>query len=121
MHTDWKNNLETWWIYPCGEYSDLKLAREAYVYSINPGELTLADRGYNDLNYFILPTTQNSALHKRIMACHETVNKRIRQFNILKYPFRNNLLKHPLVFHAMFNLSQLMIDNMASHYSPYSN
>lgn len=97
--------------YPCGEYPDLKLAREAYVLSTQPLELTLADKGYNDKNHFLLPTAQNSASHKRIMARHETVNKRIKQFRVLKDTFRNSLEKHPMVFHAVVNLTELMIEN----------
>lgn len=97
--------------YPCGEFSDLKLAREAYVLSVNVGELTLADKGYKDDIFFLLPSEQNSSYHKLIMSRHETVNKRIKQFNILKMPFRNNLEKHPSVFHAVVNITQLIIEN----------
>lgn len=97
--------------YPCGTYPDLKLAREAYVDSLNSNEKTLADKGYKDTRYFILKNNENSHLHKLIMARHETVNKRIRQFFVLKYTFRHNLKKHPIVFHAVLNLTQLMIEN----------
>lgn len=97
--------------YPCGEYPDLKLAREAYVDSVQSGELTLADRGYRDINYFLQATNENGTLHKRIMARHETVNKRLKQFNILNHIFRHSLEKHPLIFHAVANLTQFMIEN----------
>lgn len=97
--------------YPCGEYTDLKLSRELYVLSINHGEKTLADRGYKDDKFFILPNNQNIILHHQIMARHETVNKRLRHFQILKQTFRNDLSKHPMVFHAVANLTQLMIEN----------
>lgn len=97
--------------YPCGKFPDLQLAREAYIYSVRAGEKTMADKGYNDRNYFILKTDENKILHRRIMARHETVNKRIRQFNVLKHPFRNNIQKHPLVFHAVVNITELMIEN----------
>lgn len=97
--------------YPCGIYPDLKLAREAFVLSVNPGELTLADKGYNDAQFFILKTANNYREHGTIMARHETVNKRMKQFKILKHIYRNALHKHPLVFHAVANLTQLMITN----------
>lgn len=92
-------------------FSDLKLAREAYVLSVNDNELTLADKGYKDANFFILPSEQNTVYHNLIMSRHETVNKRIKQFNILKMPFRNHLEKHPLVFHAVTNITQVIIEN----------
>lgn len=97
--------------YPCGEYSDLKLAREAYIYSVCRGEYTMADKGYNDAAYFILPNLINQNTHKFIMSRHETVNKRLRHFNILKHTFRNSLDKHPMVFHAVVNITQLVIEN----------
>lgn len=97
--------------YPCGEYSDLKLAREAYVLAVNRGELTLGDKGYNDRALFILPSENNASYHKFIMSRHETVNKRIRQFNILKNSYRNARANHPMVFNAVVNVTQLIIEN----------
>ncbi len=97
--------------YPCGQYPDLTLAREAYTSSVNPGELTVADNGYNDAIYFIQKTARNFQNHGTIMARHETVNKRIKQFKILKHRYRHGLEKHPSVFHAVANLTQLMIEN----------
>lgn len=97
--------------YPCGQYPDLTLARRAYVHRVQPGELTMADKGYTDKKFFLLPTDQNGRLHKKIMSRHETVNKRLKQFNILKNVYRNSLEKHPSVFHAVVNLTQLLIEN----------
>lgn len=103
--------------YPCGEYPDLKIARDAYTLSVNPGEMTLADKGYRDSNFFLLPTERNGILHKKIMSRHETVNKRVRQFKILKETFRHPLVKHPTVFHAVVNITQLIIENGEPLYS----
>lgn len=97
--------------YPCGEYPDLVLAREAYVELVNPGERTVADSGYKDDRYFILRNKQNKELHKRIMSRHETVNNRMKQFRILNQQFHHNLQKHPMVFKAVANLVQLKIEN----------
>lgn len=71
----------------------------------------MADKGYPDHRYFILPNHKNHYQHKRIMSRHETVNKRMKQFNILKQSFRHNLEKQPMVFYAVINLVQLMLDN----------
>lgn len=97
--------------YPCGAYTDLKLARESYVFSVNRGEKTLADKIYKDATFFILPNDDNKDIHSRIMSRHETVNKRLRQFNILKNTFRHDISKHPIVFHSVVNLTQLIIQN----------
>lgn len=97
--------------YPCGEYPDLKLAREVYIHSVNIGEKTLGDKGYRDANFFILPTPNTKDTHGRIMARHETVNKRLKQFKSLSHPFRHDLKKHPMVFDAVVNATQLMLEN----------
>lgn len=99
------------WTHGGCPYPDLKLAREAYTFSVNPGEKTIADLGYNDPQYFINRTQKNIDLHKRILSRHETINKKMIQFKILKYPYRHELEKHPIVFHAVANLTQLMIEN----------
>lgn len=77
--------------YPCGDYSDLTVARQAYVFLVNDNERTLSDKGYRGSPYFILPNQQNAEVHKRIMASHETVNKRLKTFRILKKPFHHDL------------------------------
>lgn len=97
--------------YPCGMYLDLTIAREAYTLSVDQGEKTIADKGYVDPQFFIQKNVDNADIHGRIMARHETINKRIKQFKILKYQYRNALNKHPIVFHAVANLTQLMIEN----------
>lgn len=95
--------------YPCGAYPDLRLAREMFVTFLEPGERTMADRGYNDATYFILPTIENSYRHKVIMGRHETVNKRIRQFDILNKKFHHDKSLHGKCFHAVINLTQLTL------------
>ena len=74
------NMVWTFGGYPCGLFPDLKLAREAYVHSVERGERTMADKAYKDDTYFILPNNVgNRTLHKLIMSRHETVNKRLKQ------------------------------------------
>lgn len=97
--------------YPCGEFPDLKLARQSYVHAVRAGEKTIADRGYPDDTFFILPNNLNANKHKRIMSRHETINKRIRHFKVLKETFRHDLDLHPIIFHAVVNLVQLQIQD----------
>lgn len=96
--------------YPAGQYPDLKLSREFYVHQVMPGELTLADKGYNDgTTYFITPNATNPIGHKFIMSRHETVNKRIRQFKVLYNTFRHNMDKHKKCFDSVVNITALVI------------
>lgn len=44
-------------------------------------------------------------------ARHETVNRRMKRFQTSKQVFRHNIAKHSLVFYAVANLTQLMIEN----------
>lgn len=97
--------------YPCGDYPDLKIARDLFIQFLDESEKTVADKGYRDSNYFILPNEQNNIRHKKIMSRHETVNKRIRHFNILKNKFRHNKQLHGKCFHAVVNITQLIIKN----------
>lgn len=105
------NMVWTFGGYPCGLYPDLSLARETYIHSVRRGERTMADKGYKDDAYFILPNDENKTLHKLIMSRHETVNKRLKQFNILKHDFRHEKSKHPMVFHAVANVTQHILQN----------
>ena len=88
---------------PCGDWPDLRLARDSYVYMVRPNEMTIADEGYTDRNYFIHD--------QRIMARHETVNRRMKQFGVLGQKFRHNRSLHPQCFYAVANLTQFMIAN----------
>lgn len=94
---------------PCGEWPDLRLARNAFIDRLQPGEKALADRGYRDENFFEFPNGDQQ--RKRILARHETVNSRIKLFCCMKERFRHALYLHPRFFHAVVNLTQLMIEN----------
>jgi len=74
--------------------------------------MVLADGGYNDPNYFRVPTRNGDNLQiKQILARHETVNGRFKQFSCLKNTFRHDLFWHPRFFHAVVNVTQLMLQN----------
>lgn len=96
---------------PCGEYPDLKLAREGYLNIIDEGELTIADDGYQDAAHFIYPQRypEIGARLKVVMSRHETVNKRMKQWGCLKQRFRHRRILHPVCFRAVANLTQLTI------------
>ncbi|KDO22032.1 hypothetical protein SPRG_12241 [Saprolegnia parasitica CBS 223.65] len=97
---------------PCGEWPDLTLARHAFVHMLDRGEKALADKGYRDPVYFRYPDDgglQTNRRQKKIMARHETVNRRLKQFRVLQSRFRHALEKHPICFHAVVNITQLDI------------
>jgi hypothetical protein len=94
--------------FPCGEYPDLRIARELIVTFINSNEKILADKGYRDRRYFINPTCLQ---HKQYLARHEIMNHRLKQFKILSERYRHPLRKHPICVHAVGNITQLIVKN----------
>lgn len=100
---------------PCGDWPDLKLARHLFVEMLEEGEKALADEGYRDARYFVYPVDGGSPEQKAVMARHETVNSRLKQFRVLGERFRHNVRRHPICFHAVVNLTQLMIEHGDLH------
>ena len=101
-----------------GEWSDLKLAREAYIMAVYPDEMTLADKGYMDRDYFVNPSYPESAgIQKKIMARHETANARLKQFGVLKNVYRHRIEDHMLCFLTVANMVQVCIENESPLYS----
>lgn len=93
--------------FPCGDWPDIRIARDLYV-NFSQDEITLADKGYRGLNNFKIASNQTE---KRILARHETMNGRLKNFEILNVRFRHPLPKHPRVFHACTNIIQISITN----------
>ena len=94
----------------------MKLARECYIYNIDQNEKTISDNTYTDEKYFIIPRQypRNSIKHrtiKEILARHETVNRRFKQFGVLSQRFRHHISLHPYCFNAVANIVQVMIDS----------
>lgn len=93
--------------FPCGEWNDLAIAKDLYL-SYARKEITLADKGYRKKPYF---KQASNALESKILARHETLNGRLKEFSILGNRFRNSVKKHPSVFHAVVNVVQVSISN----------
>lgn len=119
--------IQTGWIvwingpFPCGEWPDLRIARDALHYALPPGELYVADGGYadggqnsdtpNGLN------DDDQRMKKVARARHETVNRRFKEFNILHRVFRHNIHLHSSVFRAVANIVQVMIQHNSPLFS----
>lgn len=93
--------------FPCGEWTDLKIACDLYVH-IAKNEITLADKGYRFHRSFRTPRT---AGEKRVLARHETLNGRLKNFEALSTRYRHSLKKHPMIFHAIVNIVQCTIES----------
>lgn len=93
--------------FPCGEWPDIKIAKDLYLH-FAASEITLAEKGYRLVSHFKQPTT---VFEKRVLARHETLNHRLKQFKALGERWRHSLKKHPKVFHAVVNIVQVAINN----------
>jgi hypothetical protein len=47
----------------------------------------------------------------RVQQSHETVNRRFKQWQILKQKFHHDVLKHSDVFHAVVVIPKLLMQN----------
>ncbi len=107
---------------PCGRFPDLTLARLNFTTMLLPNERVAADKGYKD-DLFMLPISRPmnrgekdfNTWHRKILARHETVNVRLKQFRVLKQVFTHGstteerIRLHIKCFTAVANLTQLML------------
>ena len=80
--------------------------------SLAPGGMVVADEGYNDPT--CLPGSDVDGEHRKrlatIRARQQTVNRRFKQFFVLVHRFRHRIALHSVCFHAVANLTQIMIE-----------
>jgi hypothetical protein len=113
--------VQTGWIvwvngpFPCGTWPDLRIARESLIYALQRGEYYIADGGYHDGNQWSVTPNGLHTFDQRQMAHvrarHETINRRFKQFSILRNQYRFSRDKHGMVFMAVANVIQLGIVN----------
>lgn len=112
--------IQTGWIvwvngpFRCGEFSDIKIFREALKDMLLPGEKVEADDGYKgEPNYIRRPMNAVSESDKRAKqnarARHETINSQIKGFKCLSTSFRHALSKHAFFFSAVVVCVQVSI------------
>jgi hypothetical protein len=102
--------------FPCGQWSDLKIFWHALMGELEAGEKVETDLGFrgekfhsNEDNIFL---SESGQWQKYLVhACHETVNKRLKQWNCLHRVSWHNLRKHGPVFRAVASITQLAIEN----------
>lgn len=96
--------------YHCGLYPDIKIFNGTLKNRLLPGEKVLADRGYTS-NSCVYRIPKSEGLSASLLARHESLNRRLKNFNVLSSRFRHNVSLHSYCFHAIANLTQLMIED----------
>ena len=102
--------------FPCGTWPDISIFRSMLMDKLLPGEFVEADNGYRGQYDKIrtpvdYTTKKEKKMKARARARHETCNKRFKQFQILKKPFRHNRSEHQKVFRSIVVLTQLSIQS----------
>lgn len=97
---------------PCGEWPDIKIFRTWLKGCLLPGEMVEADNGYRgERGHIRLPrdyiSISDRLAKEGARARHETVNRRFKQFGVLKQIFRHDKGKHKFCFSAVVVLTQL--------------
>ena len=105
--------------YECGKWPDISIFRNSLLSHLTEGERVEADDGYiGECPRYVKcpghitadPTT--SSMQADIRKRHETINKRFKQWGILKQVFRSKKLHtHGKVFRAVAITTQLAIEN----------
>lgn len=104
--------------YAAGKYTDLTIFRTSLIHWLDPYERVEADDGYigEAPQRVKCPSsaanpTENLAMQNRVRSRHETLNGRLKNWEILKQPFRHNILDHGDVFRSIVIITQLSIEN----------
>jgi DDE superfamily endonuclease len=102
--------------FPAGQWPDLKIFRLELKHYLGPGERVEADKGYRGEYPLCVKTNfpgedpETKRMRRRVLARHETVNKRFKHFAILRERFRHEkdmMGKHGFAFRAIVVLTQL--------------
>jgi hypothetical protein len=101
--------------FPCGTWTDLRIARYALVDALDPGEYYLANGGYSNRNqYSQTPTGQHDFSDCRkatVCARHKSYNKQLKDWGALRCAFRHALDSHSKIFQAIASVVQVTIMN----------
>ena len=88
-----------------GECNDLQLAERTFVTKLLPFERVVADKIYSSNPKFIAPPLvgqhKHGAILNKIMARHESVNKRMKDYESIRKRWRHSWRKHNLTVFAI--------------------
>ena len=115
-----KTGYICWWNGPFqpGKYNDDMIFNMGLVGELEDGERVETDGGYRGScpRYAKCPGTVTSdpdtaEMQQRVRSRQETCNKRLKHWNILRAPYRHDVLAHQQVFGAIIVLTQLSLEN----------
>ena len=98
----------------CG-MTDIDISRQCILGSLSLNEMVEADNGYDGEEWHIrTPSNHRSKnekkMKRRAARRHETMNERLKNFNVLSDDFRLPLERHSSCFRAVAVITQLNIE-----------
>lgn len=99
--------------FKCGLFPDLKIFNLGLKNYLGKGEKVIADLGYSSPVCVTKRrvSINDKRLHRRLRARDETVNSRLKNFFILKNTFRHHHNLHAYCFHAVAQITSMMISH----------
>jgi len=105
--------------FPCGMWPDVKIFKFGLKHWLDEGERVEADDGYIGQEPMACKTPGGFSSRvegvcgerNRLRSRHETINKRLKDFEILKQRYRHERYDHAFVFRAVAILVQLAKQN----------
>jgi DDE superfamily endonuclease len=90
---------------------DITIFRYGLKRQLGPAEKVVCDKGYKGDTRTCTPYNSLNKHHRKAMsvarARHETVNRRLKVWKVLRNGFRHHRNKHNLVFRAVISLTQI--------------
>lgn len=98
--------------YPAGRNSDINMVRNGMKNSLLSDERVRADGGYQNENCMFLSRILPRHRHfcSQVRARYETINSRLKTFNVLAERFRHDSNLHDVCFHAFLQLTQINLE-----------
>ena len=118
--------MDICWVYggyPAG-CNDITLARRGILRVLPRGEKIISDKGYKSMPHRIIVPTEDrksnlSYQHKLIMARHEGVNKRVKDWRCMSSIWRQGRKAHVPTFYVIISLTQINMENGEPLPGPY--
>ena len=98
--------------FPCGEWSDIRIVRDALIGQLCEDESYIANGGYSGAEYSITPSGRHTFRDRQISVVrsrHEVVNQRLKEFQCLGVRSRHPPERHGFLFRAVANIVNLKL------------
>ena len=111
--------------FPAGKFTDIPIFWHTRIHHLNPLARVVADDGYVwEASWKVkcpwtrIDSPDNRAMQSNVRSRHETLNGRFKFWEILKQPFRHDIItQHGIVFWAIAVIIQVAIDEGAKLFS----